>query len=190
MGSELILVTGGARSGKSTFAEKLCAQKGKNVAYIATAEALDEGMKARIQRHRSQRPENWETFESPQNVDKVIKELHQKDYDIAMVDCLTVLTTNLFLSDKIDWDTASRKQIDQKTKSILCEMDQLIEAVLNSEIPVVLVTNEVGLGIVPDNRMARIFRDIAGWVNQKVAGHAHSVYFVVSGIPLQIKGEA
>ncbi len=186
-GSQITLVTGGARSGKSSFAEKLVSDLGKRVAYIATAIPFDEGMKDRIEKHRVSRPESWKTYEIHRDVYKYIEEIDQR-YDIILLDCVTILVTNLmFENDNIDWDTVSREKIDKIEVDITEQMDLLIKKIRDTKIRCVLVTNELGMGIVPENRLSRIFRDIAGRVNQFIAGKADEVYFTVSGIPMKIK---
>ncbi len=230
--SNIILVTGGARSGKSSFAEELCEQfyqqaseketlkkeisefhmNKDKIAYIATAQIFDDEMKERVRIHRQRRPKYWHTFEAPINVADVLESIVainggdevsiQKNTDIiinikrsniyftsALIDCLTVLTTNVFLSENIDWDKPSNQDVSVIKEKVFQEIDLLLESAEKIDIPVVMVTNELGMGIVPKNKMARIFRDIAGWVNQHVAARANKVYLVVSGIPMCIKNE-
>jgi len=185
----ICLITGGARSGKSGFAEKLCSERGRKIGYIATAEAMDEGMIERIKRHQERRPDSWETFEIQQNIHSILLEKSSKEFDIFLLDCLTVLTTNIMLSDlSIDWDTVPRDRINDIEKTVLNQLESLIEAVEKTGHNLIVVTNEVGLGIVPENRLARVFRDIAGKANELMASRAAEVHFVVSGIPMKIKG--
>ncbi len=190
MSKKSILVTGGARSGKSSFAEKLCEKSGEKVAYIATAQVFDDEMKARVKLHRDRRPDLWDTFESPTGVGKLLSDISggKVYYDAILVDCLTVLTTNVFLLDEIDWDNPSNDKIDSIKNKVFDEIDQIIFSLKSINSNVIFVTNELGMGIVPENAMARAFRDIAGWVNQKMADKVDEVYFVVSGIPIKIKG--
>ena len=189
MKSRLILVTGGARSGKSHYAEKVCAETSERVAYVATAPCFDEGMVDRIQKHRARRPENWKTFEKQNALHELFSPGGLDNAEVVLIDCLTVLTTNLLLKDpETDWDTVDRAIVNRLETEIIEEMETLVEAISSSCKTVVCVTNEVGLGIVPENRLARIFRDVAGRVNQTVASAADEVYFVVSGIPMKVKG--
>ena len=165
----MILVTGGARCGKSRHAESLISQSPR-VCYIATSPIFDAEMAQRIQHHRDNRPAYWHTEERWQNLAEIIT---------------TLITNILFASgneEEIErWDfSVLEKQVD-------IEIDALITACKQCPSPIVLVTNEVGMGIVPENRLARHFRDIAGRVNQKLAQAADDVWLVVSGIGVKIK---
>ena len=165
----IILVTGGARSGKSTRAEaRARAFPGKPV-YIATAEALDAEMSERIARHRARRDGDWLERETPLELVPALKETDGGG--ARLVDCLTIWLSNLMHSER-DWER----------EGVL-----LAEALARQSSPVVLVTNEVGLGIVPDNGLARRFRDAAGLLNQMIARTADEVEFVVAGLPMRVK---
>ena len=169
--SEITFVLGGARSGKSQFAEQLCQEKSKERIYIATAQAYDHEMKSRISIHQHRRDQTWRTVDCPIELPKVISELNMPD-GAVLVDCLTLWTTNIMLGERdIAADTAA-----------------LITALKNASCPIILVANEVGLGIVPDNKMGRDFRDHAGRVNQAVAAASDQVYFIAAGLPLKLKG--
>ena len=165
----IILITGGARSGKSVRAEaRACAFAGKPV-YIATAEALDAEMAERIARHRARRGNEWLERETPL---ELVAALDETDGGGArLVDCLTLWLSNLLHAGR-DWTSATAA---------------LADALARQRSPVVLVTNEVGLGIVPDNALARRFRDAAGIMNQTIARAADEVEFVVAGLPVRIK---
>jgi adenosylcobinamide kinase / adenosylcobinamide-phosphate guanylyltransferase len=167
----VIFVIGGAKSGKSAFAlEKAEAFPGKK-AYIATAEPLDDEMRERIQRHRAQRGKDWETFEEPKEMSRVLHEIGG-GYGAAVVDCLTLWLSNLLLG------------IDDPDREIQLFLSELREG----DHPLcVVVSNEIGMGIVPDNALSRKFRDLAGRLNQEVAALADEVYLVMAGIPLRIK---
>lgn len=179
MKRKIVLVTGGARSGKSVFAEKYAAGTGMNVAYIATAQVLDEEMRLRVNLHRQRRPEGWTTFEAPLGAEKVIREASEQ-YQVILFDCLTVYTSNLLLAE-------SAAEPESRFSNIMKQVEQLVAAVLNSCATVIFVTNEVGMGIVPDNPLAREYRDLAGLVNQKLAAIADEVYLVVSGLAVDMK---
>lgn len=167
--SKIILVTGGARSGKSAIAERLIAGLGSNPLYIATAEARDDEMLARIAQHQARRGPEWTTLNEPLDL---VGALKQSDgHGPRLVDCLTLWLSNLMLNGT-DCEAAS---------------SDLVEALARQNKPIVLVTNEVGGGIVPENKLARAFRDAAGLLNQKVAGAADEVYLAVSGLSLQLK---
>jgi adenosylcobinamide kinase / adenosylcobinamide-phosphate guanylyltransferase len=165
----VILITGGARSGKSKRAEgRVCAFSGRPI-YIATAEALDDEMRERIERHRARRGTDWIERETPL---ELVASLDLTDGAGArLVDCLTLWLSNLMHAGR-DWSI---------------EASKLAEALGRQQSPVVLVTNEVGLGIVPDNALARQFRDAAGNLNQIIARVADEVEFVVAGLPMRVK---
>jgi adenosylcobinamide kinase/adenosylcobinamide-phosphate guanylyltransferase len=166
-----VLVIGGARSGKSSFALKKAGSFPGKKAYIATAEALDEEMKERIEKHKGERGKDWETFEEPIKMAGVLKEMGS-GYNAAVIDCLTLWLSNLLLG------TEEPEVEIEGFLSLLREGDHP---------PVFVVSNEVGMGIVPDNPLSRRFRDLAGRLNQKVAGIADEVYLVTAGLPLRIK---
>jgi adenosylcobinamide kinase/adenosylcobinamide-phosphate guanylyltransferase len=165
----IILITGGARSGKSTRAEaRVHALAGRPV-YIATAEALDGEMRDRIAKHRARRGKVWLERETP--LELVAALIETDGGGARLVDCLTLWLSNLMHAER-DWEK---------------EAKLLVEALSRQKSPVVLVTNEVGLGIVPDNALARRFRDAAGILNQMVAQAADEVEFVVAGLPMRVK---
>ena len=170
--AKVYLVTGGARSGKSRYAEdlakRLCTDA-KRRCYIATAEAFDDEMKDRIKKHQDRRAGEFFTVEAPVELGKAIKDAQDKS-DVILVDCLTVWTSNLLYYNRLE------------------EKTMLIEALKNTKCPVVLVTNETGMGIVPENALSRQFRDEAGFINQAVAEVADTVVFMVCGIPMFAKG--
>lgn len=186
---KIVLITGGARSGKSTFAEKEVASLNAHTAYIATAIAFDEGMKNRIKKHVAQRPSEWTTFEKPTQVHEIIEEVNEK-HDVVLLDCITVLITNTMFQDKLDFDRLTEEEVDAVEEKIKMDLRALVAAIKKTNLTFYMVTNEVGAGIVPENRLARIFRDFAGRANQYLASEADDVYFVVSGIPMKIKGDA
>ena len=180
----LTLVTGGARSGKSRHAEALIADA-PQVLYIATSQIFDDEMAARIQHHRDGRPAHWRTAERWRHLDELIHEGNDP-HEAILLECITTMVTNLIFalggdSDPEGWDYAAMEQ------EISAEIDALLAACRRSPAQVVLVTNEVGMGIVPENRLARHFRDIAGRVNQRLAAGADAVWLVVSGIGVKIK---
>ena len=164
-----ILVTGGARSGKSALAERLALGLGTPVLYLATAEAGDAEMAERIARHRARRGADWTTAEEPFDLLSVLRARNPSRP--ALVDCLTFWLSNLMLAGQ-DWEGPVR---------------DLAAALPGLPAPTVLVTNEVGTGIVPENALARRFRDAAGWMNQAVAAAADEVFLSVAGCPLRVK---
>lgn len=180
----LTLVTGGARSGKSRHAESLVANA-TGVLYIATSQIFDEEMAARIQHHRDSRPPHWRTEECWQDLDAIIT-ADIPSNEAILLECITTLVTNVLFaqggdSDPDGWDYAALE------KRVQDEIERLIIACERCPASVILVTNEVGMGIVPENRLARHFRDIAGRVNQRLAQAADEVWLVVSGIGVKIK---
>ena len=166
----ITFVIGGARSGKSSFALKEGSALAGKKAYIATAEALDEEMKARIDKHRKERSGEWITFEETLNIARLIEDVY-KEYDVIIIDCLTVWLSNLMMNDK----------------NVEKAMESFSQSISTRNCSIFIVSNELGMGIVPDNELARRFRDIAGAMNQKIAGLADKVYLVTAGIPIKIK---
>ncbi len=185
---KMTFITGGARSGKSRFAEELLAGT-DDVLYIATAIPFDDEMKERIRLHRERRNPRWITVEQYSSLGKKIKE-NSSSCRAVLLDCITVMVTNImFENDMTDWDTIRPDEIDIIENKINSEIEDLIEAACTFDGMTVIVSNETGMGIVPANPLSRHFRDIAGRINQKIAAAADDVYFTVSGIPMKIKGE-
>ncbi|MBU2981667.1 bifunctional adenosylcobinamide kinase/adenosylcobinamide-phosphate guanylyltransferase [Lentibacter algarum] len=163
------LIIGGARSGKSQLAEKLALKPMGRAVYIATAEARDEEMSARIATHRARRGDNWSDVHAPVLLPEALVET---DGDAPrLVDCLTLWLSNLMLAGD-DWRAAT---------------EALVEVLATQTADVIFVTNEVGAGIVPENKLARDFRDAAGWVNQRVAQASDTVWLCVAGYPVKVK---
>jgi adenosylcobinamide kinase/adenosylcobinamide-phosphate guanylyltransferase len=164
-----ILITGGARSGKSVIAETMALSLGRPAIYIATAEIRDDEIARRVRQHRARRGSDWIEHAAPLDLSGALRATDGRGP--RLIDCLTLWLTNLMLQDR-DWQAETR---------VLCS---LLPAMRD---PVVLVTNEVGQGIVPDNRLARDFRDAAGLLNQQVAAVADDVILAVAGLPLKVK---
>ncbi|WP_427339674.1 bifunctional adenosylcobinamide kinase/adenosylcobinamide-phosphate guanylyltransferase [Caloranaerobacter sp. DY30410] len=182
-----ILITGGARSGKSTLAEKLAKELGKNVVYIATAIPFDEGMIDRIEKHRNSRPKEWVTIEKYRDFNELV---YNKDFieaDTILLDCITLMITNLLLESGLDFDRCSMADVEKVEKSIIDEIEKLLFIIEKYNKRLIAVTNEVGMGVVPTFRLGNIFRDIAGRTNQYLARYAQDVYLTVLGIPIKIK---
>lgn len=185
MGS-LILITGGARSGKSSFAEKLANEKSKDVAYIATSIAFDDEMKIRIKKHKEQRPQFWNTYEIAKDFSKNFwKEF--KNEKVVILECVTLWVNNIIFDIVEDFENIREDEIFKIEKIIDKEIENLIIEVNKRDIEFIIVTNELGLGIVPENKLTRIYRDIVGRCNQKIAKESKEVYFVISSIPMKIK---
>lgn len=183
---ERILVTGGARSGKSTFGEELLKKYDGPKAYIATAIAFDEGMKNRIEKHQNQRPDCWKTYELPYNISSEVKSI-SKEFDHVIIDCITVFVTNILLRENCDWDQITQEEVDPIERKIVKEINAMVDAFKAEDLNVIFITNEVGSGIVPERPLGRIYRDIAGRVNQLLGKRCEHVYATISGIPLKLK---
>ena len=178
----IFLVTGGARSGKSSFAEKFAESFGSRIAYIATSQIFDEEMKHRVKLHRERRPDSWQTFESPFNAHETIRKIH--DVDAILFDCVTIYLSNLICKfENLD-------DFEKISIAVKKSMEDLISASKNfceSGGKIIFVTNEVGSGIVPENKLARIYRDFAGISNQMLAQNSEKIFLVVSGIPIDLR---
>lgn len=172
------LILGGARSGKSSFAETDVKQgrKGKALHYVATAIAFDQEMQKRIQHHQQRRDESWQEHECPLQLPQLIS-LFTAD-DVVLVDCLTLWLNNVI------FEQGEAAQDD----TIRSKVDELVAALANSSAHIVLVSNEVGLGVVPMGEVTRLFVDHAGWMNQALAKVADEVTFVAAGLPMKLKG--
>lgn len=182
-----ILITGGARSGKSSYAENLAKELGGNVLYIATSIPFDEEMKSRVKMHKESRPSEWDTYEGYKGLGGVISS-KGREYGAILLDCVTVMVTNLLLEyPGIDYDNARYEDFAEAEKAIKKEIEVLMEGVGKSEATVIMVTNELGSGIVPENLLARAFRDIAGRMNQYIAERCDEVFMTVCGLPLKLK---
>jgi adenosylcobinamide kinase / adenosylcobinamide-phosphate guanylyltransferase len=177
---KIVLVLGGARSGKSTFAQKLADSLGGKVVFIATGEPLDGEMRTRIRNHKKNRPGSWRTLEVPRQVGRALEAVKLSNCEVVIIDCITLLISNL-LDD-------GENEIEAE-KRMVKEISELIGAIKKISAHYIIVSNEVGLGLVPDNKLGRIYRDLLGKANQILAQQANEVYFLAAGIPLRIKGE-
>ena len=174
----LTLILGGARSGKSSFAEQIARETGKPVTFIATASAGDDEMAERILKHQASRPVGWQTLELPLALGR---NLAAPLAEVVIVDCITLLVTNVLLS--LPEDTPGEIALQK----VQIEIDELIEAQARLGGQWLLVSNEVGLGLVPPYPLGRVYRDALGWANQRLARAAERVIFMVAGIPMVIK---
>ena len=180
--SKIILVTGGARSGKSAFAESYAAALPGRHAYVATARIFDEEMAQRIAIHRKRRPSSWQTWEIPQNLPETMDRLCQSS-DVVLVDCLTLYFSNYLFAHDGEEDEAV---ID----GALAELQAVLAAFRQAGVTAVLVTNELGCGIVPMEHVSRLYRDLMGKINQAAAAEADEVYLSVCGITTELKHQA
>lgn len=180
MEKRIILVLGGARSGKSDYASKFAQASSESVLFVATAEAGDEEMRTRIEQHRSERPPAWRTLEAPLGVGKAIR-AGWRGEKIVILDCMTLLAGNVLgrMSEPYHERTA-QAVMDEETQNIL-DAYREIEAVW------VIVSNEVGLGIIPPYPLGRLYRDVLGRTNQRLAAEADEVFFLVSGLAMKLK---
>ncbi|MCJ7668337.1 MAG: bifunctional adenosylcobinamide kinase/adenosylcobinamide-phosphate guanylyltransferase [Anaerolineae bacterium] len=180
-----ILILGGARSGKSRFAQKLAAELGKRVLYVATGEAHDEEMRQRIDEHRRNRPPNWRTLEVPVNVGRRILE-EIGNAQVVVLECLTLLVSNVIGESTAESDPEA-VDVPLLEERLDLELRELMGAVNTARAYSIVVSNEVGLGLVPANRLGRLYRDLLGKANQAFAERADEVYLMVAGLPLQLK---
>jgi adenosyl cobinamide kinase/adenosyl cobinamide phosphate guanylyltransferase len=215
----LILVTGGARSGKSTYAERLAAQlaepHGGRVTYVATSQTHDEEMEQRVRAHQSSRPATWTTVECPVEVPAAVRAAAagtaaegagggaSAGAPVVLLDCVTLWVTNLLFQGgafggseppedgyNYDKDLLPPAEEHAVAARVTAAVDGLVEAVAETGVTLVAVTNEVGLGVVPEYPLARLYRDQLGWANQRLARDADGLYLLVSGYPLDVKALA
>lgn len=177
---QFTLILGGARSGKSSYAQNAVEATAQSVTFIATAQALDEEMSRRIQKHRLERPASWETLEIPLDVASHMRQIKS---DVVILDCVTLLVSNLLMqfveNDRVD--ETSFAEVVQK------ELNELIKNIHDASQHWLIISNELGLGLVPPYQMGRVYRDWLGWANQRLAREAEKVVFMVAGIPAVIK---
>lgn len=179
----IILVVGGARSGKSQFAEDICQQSGKKIGYIATSEILDEEMQRRVQIHKDRRPSSWKVWESPQGSEEILRQAREES-EIILFDCLTLYLTYWM------FHPPTPLNIEERESFILEKAEKMVESFLSWEGTVLFISNEVGTGIVPENALSREFRDLSGKLNTCVAQMAEEVYLVSCGLATPIKKNA
>jgi adenosylcobinamide kinase/adenosylcobinamide-phosphate guanylyltransferase len=180
MGKRLTLILGGVRSGKSTYALRLASERGRAVVYVATAEAGDDEMAARIAVHRTERPAHWQTLEVPRSIGPAIRS-SVAQADVILIDCLTLLANNLITS------LPEAATTDEAEAALNSEVDELLRAYRERDAEWIVVSNEVGLGVVPPYPLGRVYRDALGRANQRLAAAADEVLFMVAGLPLKVK---
>lgn len=186
----LYFLLGGARSGKSDYALELARHLAGDgpLLFIATAQPGDEEMAARIQRHQTERPAHWHTLEAPLHVGRRWQALRttadRPEPGVAVLDCLTLLLANILFSGAADPETDSEERFQALVDD---EIDELLAAYRQANVPLIVVSNEVGLGIVPAGRISRLYRDLLGRANRRLAGAADHAIFLLAGIPLDLK---
>lgn len=179
---QVALILGGVRSGKSRFAQDLARQLGgDDVLFVATAEACDDEMSARISMHRKSRPAAWRTLEQPRDTARAIAEIAIPPR-VILLDCLTLLVSNIVLQCDVEGDSPEPR--------MRAEIADLLHIVKQRDATVIIVSGEVGMGLVPEHRMGRLFRDLLGWANQSIASVATSTYLMVAGMPINVNSIA
>ena len=183
MPNELILILGGARSGKSSLAEKMAQELGgeNGVLFVATAEAHDDEMRDRIRKHQADRPAGWRTLEAPRELGARIPQVLDGTETVVVVDCLTLLVSNLVCA------LPENAPVQEAERLAAAEIAALVAACRASSATWIVVSNEVGLGLVPDNPLGRTYRDALGRANQQLAAAADKVFFPIAGLPMRLK---
>jgi len=189
---KLTLILGGARSGKSTYAEMRAKELGgDNVLYVATSETKDDEMKERVIKHRSERPSAWDTVEAPRNVAQAIRQARSAA-KVILLDCMTFLVANHLMDaaapEDDPFDDPSSDPFDAQIEAeVIADVEDLVVFVQDADVEMLVVSNEVGLGVVPPYELGRAYRDILGRANQILARHADEVLLFVAGIPMKVK---
>lgn len=183
----IVYVTGGARSGKSSYAEEIVFNTEKKRVYIATSIIFDAETQSRVDKHKVQRGEEWTTIESYKNLPEKLQEISDSE-SVILLDCLTNMVSNMMIMEEnIDWDTVTQDKVQEIENVIKKEVENFIQFIKRSNHELVVVSNEIGMGIVPPYALGRYFRDICGRMNQLVAKEADEAYLLVSGISVKLK---
>lgn len=185
MEAEIILILGGARSGKSRFAQRLASGLGQSVLYVAPLVPQDEEMRRRVELHQKARPSHWRTLEAPNNIARAIRE-HINDAEVVILDCLTLLVANL-MSPSHDPSQLEKADSEAVEKEINAELEALLACAEDSSASLIIVSNEVGMGLVPPYPSGRAYRDLLGKANQFISERADKVYMMIAGLPLELK---
>ena len=179
----IVLITGGTRSGKSTFGESLLKDE-KEVLYIATSKVTDKEMEERVRRHRERRPPVWDTHEGYRNLSQIIKDSNKK---FILFECVGTMITNILFDEERDFEAIDKEEIEGIEKDINLELKNLVDTCNSLDRTLIIITNEVGMGLVSEYPLGRIFTDILGRVNQELGALCSEAYFVACGIPLRLK---
>ncbi len=180
-------VIGGARSGKSTFAEQKAKEYANNVLYLATSVITDQAMADRVKKHQAQRPESWSTLEMYSNFESLENQESFRECTAVLIDCITTLIGNFMFDSKIDFDNCNPEEVNRLEKIIVSEVLCLIDVCSRNNKKLIVVSNETGMGVVPSYYMGNYFRDMSGRINREIAGRSDFMYFVFSGIPIKLK---
>ncbi|MCL5985986.1 MAG: bifunctional adenosylcobinamide kinase/adenosylcobinamide-phosphate guanylyltransferase [Actinobacteria bacterium] len=183
---EITFILGGARSGKSSFAVKLAKERSSRVAYIATASPTDEEIIDRINIHKSSRPKSWLTIEKSENIADAINDL-PTDVNLVLIDCLTYLTFNILKRWQWQGEIVDARDAVQAESAVTEEATQILSSIKRSCADFILISNEIGLGLVPPYPLGRVFRDVMGRFHQMIAANSREVYMVFAGIPMRLK---
>ena len=178
-----ILVTGGARSGKSQFAQEMALRLEQPVLFVATAEVGDDEMQCRISEHRKARPAGWRTLEATAHIGRQIEQ-STGNAQTVLIDCITLLVSNIVTGSCLPDGQVDTGKVEEKLNT---EIEELIRCIQQAKTTFIMVTNEVGLGLVPVNPMGRLYRDLLGKANQRLARQADEVYLMVAGLPVRVK---
>lgn len=180
-------VIGGARSGKSTFAEEKAKEYGNKVLYLATAVVTDQAMEDRVKKHREQRPKSWSTLELYSGFEKLANHIEFIESEVVLLDCITTLIGNFMFDSKIDFDSCISEEVNALEKKVAEEVISLIEVCNKNNKRLIIVSNETGMGVVPSYYMGNYFRDMSGRINREISERADFMYFIFSGIPIKLK---
>lgn len=184
----IVYFTGGARSGKSAHSEQYILDRGyQHKIYVATAIPFDEEMKARVEQHVQRRGTEWETIEAYRSLYSLVEEKLQPGGGVILLDCITNMVSNLLLEREENWDEISQERVQELEQEILEEVGNFLEQISKTAYDVVVVSNELGMGLIPPYPLGRYFRDISGKANQLVADISQESYFIVSGTKLRLK---
>lgn len=180
-------VIGGARSGKSTFAELKAKEYAQKVLYLATAVVTDQGMADRVKKHQEQRPKYWSTLEMYSNFNTLVDYNEFNDSEAVIIDCITTLIGNFMFDSKLDFDNCLVEEVNALEIKITDEVLSLIKVCNENNKKLIIVSNETGMGVVPSYYMGNYFRDISGRINSKIGSKSDFMYFVFSGMPIKLK---